>query len=128
MDPIADMIIRIKNAGMAGHETATVPYSRMKHAIADTLEKEGYVSSVTKRAKKTKKHLEIGLKYRGNRPYITNVDRISKPSRRVYMGVKDMTPVRDGSGCRIISTPQGVMTDKEARKSHVGGEVLFIIY
>lgn len=128
MDPIADMIIRIKNAGMAGHETVTVPYSRVKHAIADTLEKEGYITSVTKRAKKAKKHLEVGLKYRGNRPYITNVDRISKPSRRVYMGVKDMKPVRDGHGCRIISTPKGIMTDAEARKNHIGGEVLFIIH
>ncbi len=128
MDPIADMIIRIKNAGMAGLPMTSIPYSRMKHDIASVLEREGYVSSVTKRAKKARKHIEIGIKYEGKSPKIKNVDRVSKPSRRVYMGVKDMRPVRDGSGALILSTPKGIMTDKEARKNHIGGEALFIIY
>ncbi|NTV44621.1 MAG: 30S ribosomal protein S8 [Candidatus Yonathbacteria bacterium] len=128
MDPIADMINRIKNAGMAGLPVATVPYSRLKHDIASVLEREGYVASVTKRAKKARKHIEIGIKYTGKKPAITDVQRVSKPSRRVYLGVKDMHSVRDGHGAMILSTPKGIMTDKEARKNHTGGEALFIIY
>ena len=128
MDPIADMIIRIKNAGMAGLLSTNVPYSRLKHDIAVVLEREGYIASVTKRAKKARKHIEIGIKYEGKKPHINDVDRVSKPSRRVYVGVKDMHPVKNGHGSLILSTPKGIMTDKEARKSHTGGEALFIIY
>ncbi|NTV22390.1 MAG: 30S ribosomal protein S8 [Candidatus Yonathbacteria bacterium] len=128
MDPIADMIIRIKNASMAGLPIANIPYSRMKHDIATVLEREGYVASVTKRAKKARKHIEIGIKYEGTKPRIHDVDRVSKPSRRVYVGVKDMHSVQNGHGSLILSTPKGIMTDKEARKNHTGGEALFIIY
>ena len=102
MDPIADMIIRIKNAGMAGLSSTNVPYSRMKHDIAVVLEREGYITSVTKRAKKARKHLEIGIKYAGKKPRISDVSRVSKPSRRVYMGVKDMHPVKNGYGALIL--------------------------
>lgn len=128
MDPISNMLIQIKNAGMAKLPTVTIPYSSAKLAIAHVLQKEGYVSSVSQKGKKAKQYIEIELTYTDNKPRIKDVKRVSKPSRRIYKRVKDIKSVRQGYGTLVLSTPKGVMTDTEARKEHVGGEALFTVW
>lgn len=128
MDPLADMIIHIKNTGNAGKEMATVPYSKFKFAVVNTLLREGYISSVNKHGRKEKKFIDIGLAYKNGKPRITGLSRVSKVSRRVYLGVGDMRPVRQGFGDLILSTPKGILTAKEAKKEKVGGEALFKIW
>ena len=127
-DPVADFIIQLKNAGMVGKSNVCLPYSKMKHAIADKLQEAGYVAEVTKRGKKVKKILDVTLKYEGGKHLISGVERISKPGRRMYLGVSDIFPVKFGKGTRILSTPAGILTGEEARKENVGGEELFIIW
>lgn len=127
-DPIADMLIRIKNAGMVGKSHVLVPYSKIKHAIADVLKKEGYIEGVDKKGRKGIKHLEITLKYAQDKPAICGMARVSKPSRRMYMGVQDIKPVQYGAGALVLSTPRGILTGSEAQKEGVGGEALFTIY
>ena len=118
----------MKNAGMAGKTSVIFPNSRLKTAIALCLEKEGYVSGVTKKVKKGMPMLEVGLVYVDNKPKITEAERISKQSRRVYFGMKDIHSVRNGSGLLVLSTPKGIMSGKQARKEQVGGEALFKIW
>lgn len=125
MDPISNMIITMKNAQLAGLSVATVPYSKMKDAIAACLQKEGYVSDVSKKVKKGHPVLEITLAYAGKKPKITEVERISKQSRRVYLQMKDIHTVKNGTGLLVLSTPKGIMSGTEARKHQVGGEALF---
>ena len=128
-DPIADFIIQIKNAGAAGKESITVPYSKVRMVVAELLKKEGYVENVGKHGRKTRKSIEVHIRYgKDGKPYIQDVKRISKPSRRVYFGVGDIRNVRQGHGELIVSTPEGVMTGKEARRRGVGGEALFEIW
>jgi small subunit ribosomal protein S8 len=127
-DPIRDMLIRIKNAGDAGKEAASMPYSKMKLAIANLLMKEGYITSVAKKGKKEGKVLEVGIAYNGKKPKVSGVSFISKLSRRVYFGVGDITPVRQGYGDLVLTTPKGILTGKEARRERVGGEALFKIW
>ncbi len=127
-DPIADLITRIKNASMIRKEEVSIPFSKMKLAIAETLLKEGFISSVEKRGKKLRKFIDISLKYSENRPEVTDVKRISKPSKRIYLGFKDIRSVKQGHGIMVISTPKGLMSDKEAREKRVGGEALFSIW
>ena len=128
-DKIADMLIRIKNAGAADKESAVVPHSKLKASIADTLLKSGYVKSVSNKGKKTKKVIEIGIAYDENgKPKVKEVKRISKLSCRVYYGYRDIKPVRNGYGALILSTPKGILTGEEARKENVGGEALFKIW
>ena len=123
MDQIANMLNMIKNAGRVGHEFIVVPHSKIKSAIAECLVKEGYLKSVTKKTKKGFPVLELGLVYgTEGEPKVTSVDRISKSSCRVYKGVKD---IKRSYGLTILSTPKGILTDKQARKEMVGGEVLF---
>lgn len=128
MDPIANMLIMIKNASSASHDVVSFPYSNIKHAILVCLEKEGYVKDVTKKNKKGFPIIEVGIVKNGPMARITDVTRVSKPSRRVYMGVKDIRPVKNGHGLLVLSTPKGIMTDKDARKELVGGEALFKIW
>lgn len=129
MDPISDMLIMIKNAGNANRESVVVSYSKMKQAIANCLLKEGYISSISKKTKKGFPALEIGIAYTdAKNPKVTDIKRISKPSRRMYMGVKDIKSVKNGYGMTVFSTPKGILTDKEARKEMVGGEILFSIW
>lgn len=128
MDPISNMIIVIKNGSLAGKESVTLPYSKLKNAILECLKKEGYVSSVTKKTKKNFPVLEVELAYNDDKPRITEVERISKQSRRVYFGMKDIHTVRSGSGMLILSTPKGILSGKEARKEQVGGEALFRLW
>lgn len=128
MDPIADMLIRIKNAQMARLETALIPHSKLKNEIAKILKKENWIADFTKKGKKNRKFIEIILKYDNNEPKVSDVKRVSKPSRRLYVGSNEIKPVRQGYGFAIISTPLGLLTDKEAKAKHVGGEVLCQIW
>ena len=118
----------MKNASLAQKETVAFPYSKLKNAIAVCLEKEGYISSVSKKVKKGMPMLEVGLIYTDKKPKIVEAERISKQSRRVYFGMKDIHSVRNGSGLLVLSTPKGIMSGREARKAQVGGEALFKLF
>jgi small subunit ribosomal protein S8 len=122
------MLIVMKNGNLAGKESVSVPYSKMKNAIGECLKKEGYVTEVSKKTKKGFPVLEVSLNYIDKKPKITQVERISKQSRRVYLGMKDIHTVRSGSGLLVLSTPKGILSGKEARKEQVGGEALFRIW
>lgn len=123
-DPISDLLVRLMNASRVGHNAVSLPYSRIKHDIAQLLREEGYVGDV---AKKTRE-LTIQLVYKDGRPAIMGLKRISKPSRRMYLGVRSIRPVKRGAGLLVLSTPAGVMTGAKARKERVGGEALFEIW
>lgn len=125
-DPISAMLIMIKNASNAGKKSVTVPYSKVKDAIAKCLLAEGYVSSVEKGATaKGFSTLVIGIAYDAEKkPKVRTVKRVSKPSRRMYTGFKKLYP---GNGIMVLSTPKGIMTSREAKKQVVGGEVLFVM-
>lgn len=128
MDTISDMLIMIKNGSNASHEAVVSPYSKFKHSIAKCLLKEGYVKSVSKKTRKGLPVLEIGILKIEDKPKITDLKRISKPSRRVYFGIKDIRPVKNGYGLLVLSTPKGILTGEQARKEQVGGEALFTIW
>ena len=125
-DPIADMLTRIRNAQMVEKATVEMPSSRVKVAIAGVLKDEGYIDGfrVTEEAKPV---LEIALRYHGGRPVIAKIERVSKPGLRIYRGKDDIPRVMNGLGIAIVSTSRGVMTDRKARASGVGGEVLCIV-
>ena len=129
-DPIADMLTRIRNANTAKHDTVDVPSSKMKLAIADILLNEGYIKKLDVVEDKGFKNLHITLKYGADRndKVITGLKRISKPGLRVYAGRDELPKVLGGLGIAIISTNQGVVTDKKARELQVGGEVLAFIW
>ena len=127
-DPLADMLVHIRNAQAVGHQTVTVSFSELKLAVAEVLKREGYVESVEKHGRKTRKELELRLAYKNGLAAITGLRRISKPGKRIYRGWRDAHPVRQGFGVAIISTPQGLLTDGEARKMKVGGEVLLEVW
>jgi small subunit ribosomal protein S8 len=128
-DPIADMLIRIKNALMARHKSVIIPASKMKLEIARILKEEGYIEDFKYIDEKPQGKIEIILKYDENkRPVIAGVKRVSKPGRRIYKGYRELPRVLDGLGIAIISTSQGIMTDHEARRRKVGGEVLCEIW
>lgn len=127
-DPISDMIIRIKNASVSKKESVVFPYSKLKIAILDTLMKEGYIVSFGKKGKKVVKFIEVVLKYENGESKIQGVSRVSKSSKRVYQKSNDIRPVKNGLGRLIISTPKGILTDKQAKLEKVGGEALFKIW
>ena len=128
-DPVADLVVRLKNAGDVGKTTISMPFSNFKMAIAEKLKDAGFVQAIEKKGRKVKKTLDIVLKYReGGKPVISGVKRVSKPGRRIYRSVHEIVPIRYGHGALILSTPKGVKTDKEARKEKVGGEALFEIW
>ncbi|MFQ5842419.1 MAG: 30S ribosomal protein S8 [Thermodesulfobacteriota bacterium] len=128
-DPLADMLTRIRNASSAKHDKADIPASRLKEAIAKILKDEGYIKNY-KVIVDERKHgtLRIFLKYDADRRGVINLKRVSKPSRRVYVGRDEIPSVLKGLGISILSTPKGVLTDKEARRANVGGEVLCYIW
>lgn len=127
-DPIADMLTRIRNAQMAEKAAVVMPSSKLKAAIAAVLKEEGYVEDfAVKTAEGNKATLEIALKYYAGRPVIERIERVSKPGLRIYKGSADIPRVMNGLGIAIVSTPKGVMTDRKARASKVGGEVLCIV-
>ena len=129
-DPIADMLTRIRNANTAKHDTVDVPSSKMKLAIADILVRQGYIKKYDLVEDGAMTTIRIALKYGKdkNEKIITGLKRISKPGLRVYAGAEDMPKVLGGLGIAIVSTNQGVMTDKEARKAGIGGEVLAFVW
>ena len=129
-DPIADMLTRIRNANTAKHDTVDIPASKMKLAIADILLKEGYVKAVDVVEEGNFKTIKITLKYGANKneKILTGLKRISKPGLRVYASKDELPKVLGGLGTAIISTHKGVLTDKEARKENVGGEVLAFVW
>ena len=128
-DSIADMLTRIRNANSAKHDTVQIPASNMKKAIAQILVDEGYVKSLTVIDDGKQGMIEIALKYGPNKSQvITGLRRVSKPGLRIYTNCEEMPKVMKGLGVAILSTSKGVMTDKEARKANVGGEVLAFIW
>ena len=128
-DPIADMLTRIRNAGMARHESVDVPASKMKTAIAEVLLKEGYIKAFQIVDDGTQGVIRITLKYLpGKERAIQGLKRVSKPGLRVYAGADELPRILKGLGVAIISTSKGIMTDREARKAHVGGEVLAFVW
>lgn len=129
MDKIADMLVIVKNGNRAKKESVTTSYSKYKHAIADCLMKHGYIKAVHKKTAKTGfPVLELELIYKGKEPRVSHVERISRPSRRMYFSAKDIRPVRNGFGLLVLSTPKGIMDGSTARKEQVGGEALFKIW
>jgi small subunit ribosomal protein S8 len=126
-DPIADMLTRIRNAQLIGHTEVLMPSSKLKASIAQVLKDEGYVEDFGVRERDGKPELAIGLKYYAGRPVIERIERVSKPGLRVYKGRNDLPKVMNGLGMAILSTSHGVMTDRKARATGVGGEVLCIV-
>src|ERR1035437_3832809 len=128
MDPIANMITQIKNAGNAGRDSVLVPFSSIKENIATVLMTEGFIKSVEKKMVLKKPMLEIGIILENRIPKIKGVQRLSKTSKRVYKKSAEIRPVRNGYGALILSTPKGVMSGRNAKKAKLGGEVLFSIW
>jgi small subunit ribosomal protein S8 len=123
-DPIADMLTRIRNAQSVEKAVVTMPSSKLKVAIAQVLKDEGYIDGFSVRADGTKCELDITLKYYAGRPVIERIERVSRPGLRIYKGRDAIPQVMNGLGVAIVTTPKGVMTDRKARASGVGGEVL----
>jgi small subunit ribosomal protein S8 len=126
-DPIADMLVRIRNAQLVGHAEVAMPASKLKASIAKVLKDEGYIEDFALRENGSKNELRIALKYYAGRPVIERLERVSKPGLRVYRGRDDIPRVMNGLGVAILSTSRGVMTDRKARADGVGGEVLCIV-
>lgn len=122
------MIIQIKNAGDAGHDRVTLSYSKLKHSVADVLQKENFLKKVSVKGEGTKKSLVIDLFLDNRTPKVRGVSRISKPSKRVYKKSSDIRPVKNGYGALILSTSKGVMSGRDAKKAQLGGEALFTIW
>ncbi|MDD8049274.1 MAG: 30S ribosomal protein S8 [Thomasclavelia sp.] len=127
-DPIADMLTRIRNANRQHHDEVSIPASKTKQDIAEILKNEGFIAGYKVEGEGAIKNINITLKYRGDDKVITNLKRISKPGFRVYAKVDEIPKVLNGLGIVILSTSQGLMTDKEARNKKVGGEVLAYVW
>lgn len=127
-DPIADMLTRIRNAIVARHKDVEIPQSKEKLAIAGILLKEGYIKGFTKIKNPVQNTLLVELKYVDDKNVITGLERVSKPGLRIYSGVADLPKVLNGMGIAIVSTSKGVMSDREAREQHIGGEVLAYVW
>lgn len=127
-DPIADMLTRIRNAIAAGRDPVRVPSSKIKEAIADLLVREGYIASSEKKGQGVLKYIEISLARAGEKSKIANLVRVSRPGKRVYGGVRAIHPPKSKYGVAVISTSRGIMTDAQARRARVGGEILFKIF
>lgn len=126
-DPISDMLTRIRNAQMASKASVAMPSSKVKMAISKVLKEEGYIEDYSVATVEGKAVLEVILKYYAGRPVIERIDRVSKPGLRIYRGVDAIPTVMNGLGVAIVSTPKGVMTDRKARASNTGGEVLCVV-
>ncbi|MCK9514850.1 MAG: 30S ribosomal protein S8 [Ottowia sp.] len=126
-DPIADLLTRIRNAQMVSRETVSAPSSKVKVAIAKVLKEEGYIEDYDVREADGKSELRIVLKYYAGRPVIDHLERVSRPGLRVYRGCQAIPQVMNGLGVAIVTTPKGVMTDRKARATGVGGEVLCFV-
>lgn len=128
-DPIADLLTRIRNAQLMGHDAISLPASKLKQHVAEALAAEGYVRDVEFKAEGPQGTLTIGLKYGSDKtPAINEIRRVSRPGRRVYVGVLDIPRVKNGLGVAILSTSKGVLVDREARKNRLGGELLCTVW
>lgn len=127
-DKISNLIIGLKNAYNAKHDVFVSPFSKLNVSILETLRKEGFIKDFDEKGKDLNKELEVSLKYENGAPAISDVQRVSKQSRRVYVSYKDLRPVKNGYGISVISTPEGVMSDKEAKNKKLGGEELFKVW
>lgn len=128
INKIAQLVINLKNANKAGKTSTSMLHSNFNEAIVEVLKKAGYVANYSVKGKVPTKMLEVELAYEDGKPKITGVQQISQHSRRVYSGYKEVKPVRNGFGALIVSTPNGIMLDREAKKQKVGGETLFKIW
>jgi small subunit ribosomal protein S8 len=128
MDPISDMLISIKNAISVKHPVVSIPFSNFKYEIAKILERESFVEKAEKKGRGVKKFIEVTLKYEKKQPAISGLKRISKPGQRIYFPFKKIKKVKGGYGIAIISTSKGLMTNKDARKQKMGGEVICEIW
>ena len=126
-DPIGDMLARIKNAQVRNHSKVSIPSSKFKAKIADVLKSEGYIIDYKVNDDK-KPSIEINLKYNSGNPVINTIERISKPGRRIFSSASSLPKINNGLGIAIISTPQGVMTDVDARKKKLGGEIICKVF
>jgi small subunit ribosomal protein S8 len=129
-DTISDMLTRLRNASLAKHKTTSIPSTKMTRSIAKVLQEEGFIEGYEETGERPKQNLTVTLKYKGKnrQPIITALKRVSKPGLRVYSNTKDLPRVLGGIGIAVISTSRGIMTDREARKAGVGGEVLCYIW
>ncbi len=128
-DPLGDMLTRIRNGQMGGKRLVRCPASRLRANVLDVLYKEGYIRGYTRFDDDVAKpHIEIELKYHDGSPVIQEINRVSKPGRRVYSSIRDLPTIYNGLGISILSTPRGVMSDSEARAANVGGEVLCRVF
>lgn len=129
MDQIANMLIAIKNAGLVRKESVVLPHSKMKMAILELLKTEGFIKTYNEVLVDGHKNIEVVIEYKNKTtPRISGVERVSRLSRRVYKGTRDITQVKYGHGISVLSTPKGILTNNQARKEMVGGEVLFTIW
>jgi small subunit ribosomal protein S8 len=126
-DPVADMLTRIRNAQACGKVTVAMPSSKLKGAIAQVLKDEGYIEGFVVKPNDGKPEIEIALRYYAGQPVIEKIERVSRPGLRVYRGAQDIPKVMNGLGVAILSTPKGLMTDRKARASGIGGEILCIV-
>ena len=126
-DPIGDMLARIKNAQVRNHSKVSLPTSKFKAKIADVLKSEGYIIDYKINDDK-KPSIEINLKYNSGNPVINTIERISKPGRRIFSSASSLPKINNGLGIAIVSTPQGVMTDIDARKKKLGGEIICKVF
>jgi len=127
-DPIGDMIARIKNAQMRNHKKVDLPSSNFKVKIAEILKSEGFIIDFKVNLKNNKSILSINLKYHSGNPVIATIERVSKPGRRIFSRAESLPKINNGLGIAIISTPKGVMTDVDARKQKVGGEIICKVF
>ena len=127
-DPIGDMIARIKNAQMRNHKKVQLPSSKFKLKIAEVLKNEGYIIDCKVSSEKNKPELQISLKYNSGNPVISSIQRISKPGRRIFSSAESLPKINNGLGIAIISTPEGVMSDMDARKKKIGGEIICKVF
>ena len=128
-DPISDLITRIRNAQMRSKSKVSTPGSRMRANVLEVLKSEGYIRGyATLEHAGGRSEIEIELKYADGEPVIREIDRVSKPGRRVYVSAKNLPRVKNGLGISVLSTPKGIMADHDAREANVGGEVLFTVF
>ena len=127
-DPIGDMLARIKNSQLRNHKKVEMPSSNFKMKIADVLKNEGYINGFNVDKNENKQVLIIDLKYNSGSPVISVIERVSKPGRRIFSSAESLPKVSNGLGIAIISTPKGVMTDQDARKNQVGGEIICKVF
>ncbi len=126
-DPIGDMIARIKNSQMRNHKIVKLPSSKFKIKLAEVLKSEGYIINYEVTDEK-KPNLEINLKYNSGNPVISSIERVSKPGRRIFSSAESLPKINNGLGIAIVSTPKGVMTDIDARKQNIGGEIICKVF